>query len=145
MKNTIHIDKDNTISGMLRYSIAGMSGTAVEWSLFYLLNQILHLYYPFAASAALLVSTLVNWYVGRLVLFASSGNNVKEIGLVYIACFSGLALNLLLMWLMINGMSIWEMAAKMIASVIVFGWNYFFRTRFIYREAPSVGEMINDN
>lgn len=124
-----------TLYGMLRYSIAGMSGTAAEWALFFLLNQVLKLYYPFAAIIALLFSTLVNWYVGRMVLFKASGNTKREISLVYIACFSGLALNLLIMWLLINKFGIWEMAAKMIASVIVFGWNYLFRTRFIYRQS----------
>ena len=138
MNSFFSIDKNNPICGMLRYSIAGMSGTAVEWGLFYLLNQLLHLYYPFAAIIALLFSTLVNWYVGRLVLFKASGNNRREIRLVYLACFSGLGLNLLLMWLMINGLGIWEMAAKMMASVMVFGWNYFFRTIIIYRECPEV-------
>ena len=122
---------------MLRYSIAGMSGTAAEWALFFLLNQVLKLYYPFAAIIALLFSTLVNWYVGRKVLFKASGNRKREILLVYLACFSGLALNLLIMWLLINIFGIWEMAAKMIASVIVFGWNYLFRTRYIYRQCTQ--------
>ena len=126
-----------TLYGMLRYSIAGMSETATEWALFFLLNQVLKLYYPFAAIIALLFSTLVNWYVGRMVLFKASGNTKREISLVYIACFSGLALNLLIMWLLINKFGIWEMAAKMIASVIVFGWNYFFRTRYIYRQCSQ--------
>lgn len=129
--------KTNTLYGILRYSIAGMSGTAAEWALFFWLNQMAHLYYPIAAIIALLFSTLVNWYVGRKVLFKASGNRRREIALVYFACFSGLALNLLIMWLMINGFGIWEMAAKMIASVIVFGWNYFFRTRYIYRQCSQ--------
>lgn len=126
-----------TLNGMLRYSVAGMSGTAAEWALFFLLNQILKLYYPFAAIIALLFSTLVNWYVGRIVLFKASDNTKREISLVYIACFSGLALNLFIMWLLINQFGIWEMAAKMIASVIVFGWNYLFRTRYIYRDCSQ--------
>ena len=117
---------------MMRYSIAGMSGTAVEWGLFFLLNQLLKLYYPFAAVIALLFSTFVNWLVGRMILFKASGNNKREILLVYLACFSGLFLNLIIMWLLINKLAIREMAAKMIASVIVFGWNYLFRTKLIY-------------
>ena len=121
-----------SLSGIMRYSIAGMSGTAVEWGLFFLLNQLLKLYYPFAAVIALLFSTFVNWLVGRMILFKASGNNKREILLVYLACFSGLLLNLIIMWLLINKLAIGEMAAKMIASVIVFGWNYLFRTRLIY-------------
>ncbi len=61
--------KNKMLYGMLRYSIAGMSGTFAEWVLFFLLNQLAHLYYPIAAIIALLFSTLVNWYVGRKVLF----------------------------------------------------------------------------
>ena len=121
-----------SLSGIMRYSIAGMSGTAVEWGLFFLLNLLQKLYYPFAAVIALLFSTLVNWYVGRMILFKASGNNKREVLLVYLACFSGLLLNLIIMWLIINKLAIREMAAKMIASVIVFGWNYLFRTRLIY-------------
>ncbi|WP_196814164.1 GtrA family protein [Butyrivibrio sp. LC3010] len=120
----------------MRYSIAGMSGTAVEWGLFFLLNQLLKIYYPIAAIIALLFSTLVNWCVGRMILFKASGNNKREILLVYLACFSGLFLNLIIMWLLINKFSIGEMLAKMMASVIVFGWNYLFRTRIIYRHHP---------
>ena len=121
-----------SLSGIMRYSIAGMSGTAVEWGLFFLLNKLLKLYYPFAAVIALLFSTFVNWLVGRMILFKASGNNKREILLVYLACFSGLFLNLIIMWLLINKLAIREMAAKMIASVIVFGWNYLFRTKLIY-------------
>ncbi len=44
-----------------------------------------------------------------------------------------MSLNLLLMWIMVDGLGIHAMLAKVIATLLVFAWNYTICTRVIYR------------
>ena len=121
------------IRNILLYSVAGATSTGVEGLVFFLLNQKLGLHYAPAYIVALALSTLTNWAVGRFLLFRSTENILKEIGGVYLASMIGMGLNLVLMWIMVDGLGIHEMAAWAIGTVIVFVWNYLIRAKFIYR------------
>ena len=115
------------------YSVSGVVATAVEWILFYVLNNICGLHYEIATVCAMLCSTLAGWAVGRALIFKATGHPFKEIGLIYITSIIGILGNMLLMWILTGVLSVSPMPSKMISTVIVFFWNYLSREFFIYR------------
>ena len=115
------------------YSCVGASATVVEWLIFYLVNQRLRLHYAPATVIATVFSGFTNWAVGRLVLFRDTGHAFREIGKIYLTSIVGMGFNLLLMWVMVDGFGLSEMFAKVIATILVFLWNYLIHTRLIYR------------
>lgn len=115
------------------YSVVGISATCVEWILFFILNQIFGMQYAIATVIATVFSASANWAVGRLLLFRGMGSAIKEIGKIYLNSMIGMLWNLLLMWIMADRLGIYPMVAKIIATLLVFIWNYTIVTKIIYK------------
>lgn len=123
----------STLVQLFLYLIVGAGATIVEWICFYVLNDTLVIHYALSTTIAFCVSTLVNWLLGRLILFKETKQNVfKELLQIYIASIIGLVMNLLIMWFAIDIIGIREMLAKVLATGIVFFWNFIVRKALIY-------------
>ena len=85
---------------------------------------------------AMVVSTFSNWLFGRLWTFrnAEKQNIWLEIGKVYAAAAVGILLNLLIMRILVGTVGIQDMVAKIIATIIVFAYNFLIRKLVIYRK-----------
>ncbi len=113
----------------------------VEWGVFSLLEYLLDVPYLLATILAFLVSTTVNWILGRMFTFRDSAykeKKTKEAFLVFLVSAIGLAFNMILMYLFVDliGMNtnLLKTAAKVLATGIVFIWNYLSRKLWIYRK-----------
>ncbi len=84
---------------------------------------------------AYILSTFVNWLVGRLLVFKDNvGSIVREIVGVYLASVVGLLLNLGIMWVAVSVLSFNEMISKVVATGIVFIYNFAVRKLVIYKK-----------
>ncbi len=84
---------------------------------------------------AYILSTFVNWLVGRLLVFKdNAGSIVREIVGVYLASVVGLLLNLGIMWVAVSVLSFNEMISKVVATGIVFIYNFAVRKLVIYKK-----------
>lgn len=115
------------------YLIVGGLATIVEWGCFYLLGNFLGTHYLVATALAFLVSTFANWLFGRWMLFKKAQGIFKELLKIYLTSIAGLLLNLGIMWLAVEWCGVHKMAAKIIATGIVFFWNFLIRKLVIYK------------
>ena len=97
--------------------------------------------YLLATVLAFIVSTTTNWFLGRTFTFKESSysnQRTKELLLVFLVSAIGLGFNLLLMFLFVRllGMNtnLLKTAAKIMATGIVFIWNFVSRKIWIYRD-----------
>lgn len=128
--------KQEKIKQFISYLMVGGVATLVEWVFFWLFDGLLHIQYLVATVLAIVISTFSNWLFGRLWTFKDSekGNILAEIGKVYLASVVGLLLNMLLMWIFVDGIHLPNMLAKIIATGLVFFYNYLVRILVIYRK-----------
>jgi putative flippase GtrA len=136
----IQIDK-NFIKQFGSYLIVGLIATIVEWAVFYLLANIFNIDTYLSVALSFIVSTFANWLAGRLLTFKNAENKSmwKEILSIYGASVIGLLLNELIMWLLLSFVfiqktSFQKMMAKVIATAIVFFWNFLIRKLYIYKD-----------
>ena len=122
------------------FGVGGVSAL-VEWSVFSLLEYLLDVPYLLATVLAFLVSTTTNWILGRTFTFKDSAyreKKAKEAVLVFLVSAIGLGFNLILMYLFVDifGMdtNLLKTAAKIMATGLVFLWNFLSRKLWIYRE-----------
>lgn len=115
------------------YLIVGGLATIVEWAAFYLLGNLLNIHYLTATALAFVVSTFANWLFGKWMLFKKSQGIFKELLKVYITSIAGLLFNLGIMWLAVEVCCFHKMTSKIIATVIVFFWNFLIRKLVIYK------------
>jgi putative flippase GtrA len=126
------INKKN-IRDFLLYIIVGACATLAEWLIFFLLDTCA-LHYTLATVIAYILSTLVNWLIGRLLVFKEHKHPIiREIAGVYFASMMGLLLNLLIMWIAVDLLSTPDMIAKIIATGLVFFYNFIVRKLCIYK------------
>ncbi len=122
------------IKDFILYLIVGGIATVSEWIIFYVLDKCL-VHYAIATVAAYMLSTFVNWAAGRILVFKESHQSfIKEILSIYAAAIVGLLMNLLIMWIAVDMLSINEMLSKIAATIIVFMYNFLVRKLLIYRK-----------
>jgi putative flippase GtrA len=126
------INKKNIVDFLL-YVVVGACATLAEWLIFCLLDKCA-LHYALATVIAYILSTFVNWLVGRLLVFKERKQSIlKEILSIYLASIIGLLLNLLIMWVTVDLLSVPNMIAKILATGLVFFYNFIIRKLCIYK------------
>lgn len=135
-----NIFSSKNIKQFLSYFGVGGAAALVEWATFFLMDRI-GVPYLIATIIAFIVATFVNWYLGRAFTFRDSAyknKKGKEIILVFFVSAIGLGFNLLLMYLFVDviGMNtnLLKTVAKVIATGIVFIWNFLSRKLWIYNK-----------
>jgi len=124
----------NNIKDFFLYLIVGGIATVAEWLIFFVLDKI-NIHYAIATAVAYILSTFANWLAGRILVFKDSHQAfIKEIGEIYLASVVGLLLNLLIMWVAVDLISLNEMISKVIATAIVFFYNFLVRKLLIYKK-----------
>ena len=127
----------NTLLQLLLYLVVGGLATLVEWGTFFVLNAPLSLHYAAATALAFIASTFANWLFGRLILFRdtqkSKAATAKELLKIYAVSVAGLVMNLAIMFVAVEECAISEMPAKILATGIVFAWNFLVRKLVIYK------------
>ena len=120
------------------YGIVGCTGTLAEWLFFFLFKTFTGLHYTANTVISYLLATLVNWGLGRLLVFHARLKSLwRELTDVYLAALVGSALNVGFMLLLVGAFRFPQMISKMLASCVVFFYNYLVRKYFIYRNKPE--------
>lgn len=132
--------KDN-IKQFISYFFVGGCAAIVEWVMFFLFDTVIGIPYLIATILAFLVSTTANWLIGRATTFKENDTYKDKRGaeavLVFGVSAMGLVFNLLLMYLFVNVMglntSLLKTGSKIMATGIVFIWNFLVRKLVIYK------------
>lgn len=132
--------KEN-IKQFISYFFVGGCAAIVEWVMFFLFDTVVGIPYLIATILAFLVSTTANWLIGRATTFKENDTYKDKRGaeavLVFGVSAMGLVFNLLLMYLFVNVMglntSLLKTGSKIMATGIVFIWNFLVRKLVIYK------------
>ena len=124
---------NGTIRQLFLYVIVGGIATIVEWVCFYIFNGKWGINYLAATTLAFIISTFANWFAGKLILFKEWNNILSELVKIYVTSIAGLGFNLILMWIMVEQIGMNEMLSKIMATGLVFMWNFLVRKLIIYK------------
>lgn len=142
--------KSHGMKQFASYLVVGAGATIVEWVLFWLFTYPLSLNQNLSFTIAFILSTAVNQLLGRLLTFKNSElkgktsskklDFIKETVLIYVVALIGYLLNLLILNALTSLLSLDPMISKMIATLIVFFWNFFARKLGIYKDTSAKKE-----
>lgn len=126
------------LSQVVRYLGVAVVAAVVDTGLLWVLNQPLGVHYAVAAAAGFVAGLLTNFGLARRFVFGRTNlgfwaelSGYTTIGL------GGVALTELILWLGIDVAGLYVLAAKAIALVVVFSWNFMARRYLIYRSEPT--------
>jgi len=125
-----------------RYLLCGGTATLTDVSLLYALTHPFGVHYLFAAAASFLAGMIVNYTLNTILVFKSSGQVRREFPLFALIGIGGLLWTELIMWILVEKMNFYIMAAKIVAILLVLQWNFFMRKRFVFALERAPGEEI---
>ena len=116
-----------------RYFIVGGVSSVLEWSIFAAFLYGLDLHYLVSGTFSFLLATAANYFMSVRFVFGTGRRSRNErIFLIYAVSTIGIAFNLGVLAIGIDVLGIHVMAAKVIATGFVFGWNFIARYYFVF-------------
>ena len=118
-----------------KYFGVGAVAAAVDLSLFSLFAGVLKYNYLIVACVTFVLATAINYALSVRFVFESGVRFVRhhEIALVFAVSAIGLALNQTVLYAAVEFARLHVVLGKVVATGVVFLWNYLARSRFVFR------------
>lgn len=117
---------------IFRFVVTGGISFIVDYGLFFVLSQVMHINYLISTGTSFTVSVVVNYFMCVLWVFEEAKDSGKKTMTLFIlTSIIGLIINLILMWIFVDLLSINEMISKILATLLVMFWNYVSKKRVI--------------
>ena len=115
-----------------RFALVGGACFLLDYGLLYVLTAYGGLYYLLSAGISFIVSVFVNYYLCLVCVFRGANAQTRRAKMLFFgSSVTGLGLNQLFMWLLVDFMHIHYMIAKLIAAGVVMVWNYVLKRRAV--------------
>lgn len=120
---------------IVKYFFVGGFAAFVNLSVFFFFAKLLNFNYIVVGALAFLVATFVNYALSIKHVFESGVRFEKkqELFWVYIVSLIGLTIDTGVLFICVDWCSIELIASKIIATGVVFFWNYFARKHFVFK------------
>jgi putative flippase GtrA len=120
---------------IVKFIISGGTATATNFVLLYFFVDIVHLWYLAGSGLAFVVAFFVSFSLQKFFTFKDQevGRIYKQLFQYLIVTLSGLAFNLLSMWVLVDHFGLWYMLAQFFTSAVVAVGNYFAYREFIFK------------
>ena len=108
-----------------------------DLTFFFIFAHLLEFNYLVVSASGFLVAVLINYCLSIRFVFESGsrfGSRRYELGLVYLASTVGLILHQWVLYGIYEHIYPHLMAAKIVATAAVFGWNFLIRLFYIFKE-----------
>jgi putative flippase GtrA len=126
---------DNTLIQFIRSLIVGSIAAVIDISLLYIFTNNLKIHYLISAAMSFTVGLTVNYFLSKKWIFykVNFQNRFTEFSIFLIIGTVGLLLNELFIWYFTSQLNIYYMLSKIIATLIVFSWNFSSRKLILFR------------
>lgn len=123
---------------IVRYFFVGGFAAFVNLFIFFIFAKLLCFNYIVVGVLAFLIATFANYILSIQHVFESGARfeRKQELFWVYIVSLIGLGIDMGTLYLCIDIFTIEMMLGKVIATGIVFFWNYFARKHFVFKVRP---------
>ncbi len=124
----------NTYVQGFRYLFAGAAGFFTDFSILYILTSKFHVHYLLSATIGFTAGVFVTYIISIYWVFQqkSHRSRVVEFTLFVIIGVVGLVLTLCLLWLFTEKLHIYYLVSKILATILVYFWNFFARKRLLF-------------
>jgi putative flippase GtrA len=120
---------------IIRYFAVGGIAAVVNLSIFFVFAKLLGYNYLAVGASAFLIATFVNYELSIRHVFESGARFEKkqELFWVYVVSAMGLGIDLTALYVCVDIFVIELMLSKIIATGVVFFWNYYARKHFVFK------------
>ena len=133
------------VEQFLKFGIVGVLATLIDYLALYLFSELVGVYYLWAKVLAFVVATVFNYWASMRYVFQAKSElkdeRAQSFVLFLITCLAGLALSLLIMWLVVDVLGIKRvLLANLIATPFVMVFNFVTRKLLLEGSASQRGK-----
>ncbi len=135
----LFLDKtDNPFLQLFRYAFVGGAAAVFDFGTLYILDEFGKVDHLVATAIAFLVGVTVNYFVSKKFVFTQKkASPVAEFIEYAIIGVIGLGLTELIVYLCTDLLGFYVMLSKVVATVLVFFWNFLARRFILYRKRAN--------
>ena len=132
---------NNGFIQFVRYGLVSVIALAVDFGCMVLLVELFSIHYLVAATVSFISGLVVNYLLSRAWVFTERKyeSRVKEFIIFTSIGIVGLLLNNSIMWLAVEKIGIYYIFSKIIATILVFFWNFGLRKMLVFKEVKTEG------
>jgi putative flippase GtrA len=119
----------------LRFMVVGVISAGIEFSLLFLFTM--YIDYRFANILAFVVTNIFTFALTKRWVFTSSGNKVEEQKLFVICLGGALLVNHMVLWSLVEYVTLDMRVAKIIAIGVTVIWNFLTRKNIVFRDRET--------
>ena len=117
---------------MARFCLVGGSCFLVDYALLYILTEYGGINYWYSSGISFTTTVLLNYWLCVVYVFHGARHQTRKQASIFIgSSIAGLAINQLCMWVLVDGLGIYYMIAKLVATAVVTIWNYVMKRKAI--------------
>ena len=119
---------------VVKYVVVGGTAAAVDISIYIFFSVYMNYSYLIVGMCSFILATAVNYSLSIRYVFESGVrfSKIKEIIIVFFVTSAGLFLNQTILFTCVEYFEISKLTSKLMATGIVFFWNYFIRSAYIF-------------
>ena len=114
----------NNWQQLWRYGLVGLTSAIIDFGILYLLTEALGFHYLWSATISFIVAASYNYYLNKTWTFKAGGKLSKQVSIFLLIAGSGVLLNNLILYLLVEQAHWWYIYAKIIATGIVTIGNF---------------------
>lgn len=128
------IKTNNAYIQFFRSTFVGAIATVADMGLLYILTDFAHIHYLISTGIAFILGTIVNYILSIFWVFKEKKLKSKAAEFIIFSIIGviGLLLNELFMWLFTDIAGLHYLLSKIIATIIVFLFNFLTRKKFLF-------------
>ena len=120
------------INQILKFGVVGGLAFVIDYALLYILTEFLGVHYLISSVISFTVSVIFNYIMSiKWVFDVNRKQGIKEFVVFVVLSIIGLGINSLIMYLMVDIMSIYYMISKLVSTAVVMVYNFITRKIFV--------------
>ena len=132
MDFTKYIDKVFLLK-FIKFCMVGFSGIFVDFGITYFFKEVMKIQKYYANAIGFTTAATTNYFLNRVWTFHSKNPHVvMEFSRFFIIALIGLGINSSIIWLMNGKFKVNFYLSKLVATVIVTGWNFLINAYFTF-------------
>lgn len=127
VRNILSNQNNKSQFQFIRYAISGGIAFIADFTILYILTDILNIYYLISAIISFTAGVLVTYTLSIIWVFdiRRFRNKHIELGLFTLLSIIGLLLTIFFMWFFTEIINFYYLLSKIISSALILGWNFF--------------------
>lgn len=123
---------------ILRFGIVGFTAFLIDYSLLYFLTEVCNIYYLISSVISFTISLIFNYIASIKWIFKARKQTFKDVIIFAVLSIIGLGINQIIMYVMVELMSIYYMITKIFATAVVMVYNFITRKIFIEQKETLI-------